>query len=178
MGPIYDADSFTDIELSEQSQELLTQNSKSGETLVRLNRSLLADAYPYELTSLVKKHTAEDSKGIEKCRENLRQIQLAREKYSDDTNKDPQWLSELAPEYLEKKNAPLSCGCNKRQTRSFNRRCGGSDATVQLPLRISSFSEIDPRNYIGKPRGYVTHRWNDPQWDYTGCPIYIFSPVL
>ena len=103
VGTLYDADSFTDIELSEQSQELLTQNSKSGETLVRLNRSLLADAYPYELTSLVKKRTAEDSKGIEKCRENLRQIQLAREKYSDDTNKDPQWLSELAPEYLEKK---------------------------------------------------------------------------
>ena len=103
VGPLYDAESFTDIELSEQSQEFLAQNPKSGETLVCLNRSLLGDAYPYELTSLTEKHTAEDSKGIEKCRENLRQIQLAREKYSDGTNKDPQWLSELASEYLEKK---------------------------------------------------------------------------
>ena len=101
--PLYDTDSFTDIELSEPTKELLTQNPKTGETLVRLNRLLLADAYPYELTSLTEKHTAEDSKRIEKCKENLRQIQLAREKYSDDTNKDPQWLSELAPEYLEKK---------------------------------------------------------------------------
>ena len=102
-GPLYDADNFTDIELSEPTEELLTQNPKSGETLVRLNRALLADAYPYELTSLTEERTPEDSKGIEKCRENLRQVQLAREKYSDDTNKDPQWLSELAPEYLEKK---------------------------------------------------------------------------
>ena len=103
VGPLYDAESFTDIELSEPTEELLTQDPKSGETLVRLNRSLLADAYPYELTSLTEEHTAEDFKGIKKCRENLRQIQLAREKYSDDTNKDPQWLSELVPEYLEKK---------------------------------------------------------------------------
>jgi len=102
-GPLYDTQSFTDIELSEQTQELLARNPQSGEDLIRLNRSLLADAYPYELTSLAEKHTAEDSKSIEKCRENLRQIQQAREKYSDDINNDPQWLSELSPEYLEKK---------------------------------------------------------------------------
>ena len=103
VGPLYDADGFTDIELSEPTKELLTQNPKSGETLVRLNRRLLADAYPYELTSLTEKHTAEDSKGIEKCRENLRRIQQAVEKYRNATNKDPQWLSELSPEYLDKK---------------------------------------------------------------------------
>lgn len=102
-GPLYDAQSFNDIKLSERTEELLTQDPKSGEALVRLNRSLLADAYPYELASPSEKHTAEDSKGIEKCRENLRQIQLALEKYRNDTNQDPQWLSELSPEYLEKK---------------------------------------------------------------------------
>ena len=100
VGPLYDAESFADIELSEQSQEFLAQNPKSGETLIRLNRLLLADAYPYELTE---KHTAEDSKGIEKCRENLRRIQQAVEKYRNATNNDPQWLSELSPEYLDKK---------------------------------------------------------------------------
>ncbi len=103
VGPLYDADSFTDIELSEPTKELLTQNPKSGETLIRLNRRLLADAYPYELTSLTEKHTAEDSKGIEKCKENLRRIQQAVEKYRNATNNDPQWLSELVPEYLDKK---------------------------------------------------------------------------
>ena len=103
VGPLYDAESFADIELSEQSQEFLAQNPKSGETLVRLNRLLLADAYPYELTSLTEKHTAEGSKGIEKCRENLRRIQQAVEKYRNATNNDPQWLSELSPEYLDKK---------------------------------------------------------------------------
>lgn len=104
VGPLYDTDSFTDIELSEPTKELLTQNPKSGETLVRLNRRLLADAYPYELTSLTEKHTAEDSKGIEKCKENLRRIQQAVEKYRNATNNDPQWLSELVPEYLDKKH--------------------------------------------------------------------------
>lgn len=102
-GPLYDAQSFTDIELSEQTQELLARNPQSGEDLIRLNRSLLADAYPYELASLAEKQISEDSKGIEKCRENLRQIQLAREKYRNETNRDPQWLSKLVPEYLDKK---------------------------------------------------------------------------
>ncbi len=103
VGPLYDADSFTDIELSEPTKKLLTQNPKSGETLIRLNRRLLADAYPYELTSLTEKQTAEDSKGIEKCKGNLRRIQQAVEKYRNATNNDPQWLSELVPEYLDKK---------------------------------------------------------------------------
>ena len=103
VGPLYDAESFANIELAERTEELLTQNPKSGETLVRLNRSLLADAYPYELAASSEKYTAEDAKAIEKCRENLRQIQSAREKYSDNIDNDPQWLSELSPEYLDEK---------------------------------------------------------------------------
>ena len=101
-GSLYNALSFVDIELSEQSQLLLRQNPKSGEALVRLNRLLLSDAYPYEFASPGEKQT-ENPEGIEKCRENLRRIQQAVEKYRDDTNNDPQWLSELSPEYLDKK---------------------------------------------------------------------------
>ena len=102
-GPLYDAQVFADIELSEQTQALIAQNPKSGEALVRLNRSLLADAYPYELASLSGEKRVED-KGLEACRTNLRLIKLALEKYriaNADTN--PQWLSELSPEYLDKK---------------------------------------------------------------------------
>ena len=101
-GPLYDADSFTDIELSERTEELLTQNPKSGEALVRLNCSLLADAYPYELASSSEKQTAEDAKGIEKCRENLKQIQLALENHRAEADGEPRWLSELSPQYLKK----------------------------------------------------------------------------
>ncbi|RKU31875.1 hypothetical protein C6499_03915 [Candidatus Poribacteria bacterium] len=100
-GPLYDAESFADIELSEQTEELLAQSPESGEALVRLNRLLLSDAYPHEVASPTEKQT-ENPEGIEKCRENLRRIQQAREKYRDETNRDPQWLSELAPEYLDK----------------------------------------------------------------------------
>ncbi len=99
-GSLYDALSFVDIELSEQSQLLLRQNPESGEALVRLNRFLLADAYPHELASPEEKHTSEDSKEIEKCRENLRQINLARKNYRADTNEDVEWLSRLSPKYL------------------------------------------------------------------------------
>ena len=102
-GPLYDAESFTKIKLSEQTDELLAQNPQSGEALVRLNRLLLSDAYPHEVASPTEKQTPENPKGIEKCRENLRRIQLAREKYRDETNNDPQWLSELSPEYLDQK---------------------------------------------------------------------------
>jgi hypothetical protein len=102
-GPLYDAQVFADIKLSEQTQALIAQNPESGEALVRLNRSLLSDAYPHELASLSVENRVED-KGLERCRENLRQIKLALEKYRI-ANADtyPQWLSELSPEYLEKK---------------------------------------------------------------------------
>ena len=103
-GPLYDAQLFADIELSEQTQALTAQNPQSGEALVRLNRSLLADAYPYELASLSEEHIAKDSKSIETCRENLRQIKRALEDYrAANADAYPQWLSELSPEYLEKK---------------------------------------------------------------------------
>ena len=100
---VYDAGSFAEIELSEQTDGLLAQNPQSGEALVRLNRVLLSDAYPHEIASPTEKQT-ENSEGVEKCRENLRRIQQAREKYRDETNRDPQWLSELAPKYLDKKH--------------------------------------------------------------------------
>ena len=103
-GTLYDAQVFADIELSEQTQALIAENPKSGEALVRLNRWLLADAYPYELASLSAQQDSEDSKGIAACRGNLRLIKLALEKYrAANAGTDPQWLSELSPEYLDKK---------------------------------------------------------------------------
>ena len=101
---LYDAQRFADIELSEQTQALLTQNPKGGEALVRLNRCLLADAYPYELASLSEDQIAKDIKGIETCRENLRQIKRALDDYrAANADAYPQWLSDLSPQYLEKK---------------------------------------------------------------------------
>ncbi len=102
-GSLYDAQVFADIELSEGTQALIAQNPKDGEALVRLNRSLLAAAYPYELAALSAQQDSEDSRGIETCRENLRQIKLARDNYrASNADIDPQWLSELSPQYLEK----------------------------------------------------------------------------
>lgn len=101
--PLYDTQHLAKIELSEQTQELLERNPQSGEDLIRLNRSLLADAYPYELASLLKKENPGNSKGIERCRENLRQIKLALENHRADADGEPQWLSELSPQYLPKK---------------------------------------------------------------------------
>ena len=101
---LYDAQLFSDIELREQTHALIAENPQSGEALVRLNRFLLSDAYPYELTSLSGQQNSEHSKGIETCRENLRRIKMARENYwTSNENKDPQWLSELSPEYLDEK---------------------------------------------------------------------------
>ena len=102
-GPLYDAQLFAGIELSEETQALIAQNPKGGEALVRLNRSLLSDAYPHELASLSAEKRVED-KGLERCRENLRLIKLALEKYRiANADADPQWLSELSSEYLDKK---------------------------------------------------------------------------
>ena len=101
---LYDAQIFADIELSEGAQALIAQNPQNGETLVRLNRMLLSDAYPHELASLSEQETLKPLKGIEACRENLRHIKLALEKYRiANADTDPQWLSDLSPEYLEKK---------------------------------------------------------------------------
>lgn len=104
VGSLYNVHNFADVELSEQTRELVAQNPQSGEALVRLNRFLLSDAYPYELASLSERQASKTLKGIAACRENLRQIKLAREKYRmSNADTDPQWLSELSPEYLEKK---------------------------------------------------------------------------
>ncbi len=102
VGPLYDAESFADIRLSEGTQEFLAQNPESGDSLIHLNRLLLTDAYPYELTSPIKQQNSNDAKEIEKCRENLRQIQLALENHRAEIDAEPQWLSELSPEYLKK----------------------------------------------------------------------------
>ena len=100
---LYEAQHLANIELSEQTQALLARNPQSGADLTRLNRFLLADVYPYELASTSKKQNPDDSIGIEKCRENLRQIKLALENYRAEVGGEPQWLSELSPQYLEKK---------------------------------------------------------------------------
>ncbi len=103
VAPLYEAQHLANIELSEQTQELLAQNPQGGEALVRLNRLLLADVYPYELASPSEKQNTNDPTGIERCRENLRQIKLALENYRAEADGEPQWLSELAPQYLEEK---------------------------------------------------------------------------
>ena len=101
--PLYDAQLFMGVELSKQTEVLLAQKPQNGEKLVYLNRFLLAGAYLHEFASPSEKQIPDDSKLIETCRENLRRIQRAREAYFNDVNTNPQWLSELCPQYLEKK---------------------------------------------------------------------------
>ena len=103
-GSLYDVQRFANIELSEQTQMLIAENPKSGEALIRLNRCLLSDAYPHELASLSAQQSSEASKGIETCRDNLRQIKRARDDYrAANADADPQWLSDLSPQYLDEK---------------------------------------------------------------------------
>ena len=100
---LYDAQHLANIELSEQTQDLLARNPQSGGDLIRLNRLLLADLYPYELASPSEKQNPDDSKEIQTCRENLREIQIALENHRTDTDRNPHWLSELPPQYMEQK---------------------------------------------------------------------------
>ena len=101
---LYDAQRFANIELSEQTQALIAENPQGGEALVRLNRCLLADVYPYELASLSEQQSSETSTGLETCRENLRQIKRALDEYrAANADADPQWLSDLSPKYLDAK---------------------------------------------------------------------------
>ena len=101
---LYDGQLFADIELSEETQGLIAQNPQDGDALVRLNRLLLADAYPYELAALSEEQTDRDSKSIETCRENLRKVKMARDTYrASNADTDPQWLSELSQPYLDEK---------------------------------------------------------------------------
>ena len=101
--PLYDTQHLANIELSEQTREFLARNRQSDEDLIRLNRFLLADVYPYELVSPSEKQNPDDSTGIERCRENLRRIKLALENHRADVDGDPQWLSGLSPQYLAEK---------------------------------------------------------------------------
>lgn len=100
---LYDAQHLANIELNEQTQELLAQNPENGEALIRLNRFLLADLYPYELASPAENQVPDGSREIQTCRENLRQIKLALENHRAEVGAEPQWLSELSPQYLERK---------------------------------------------------------------------------
>ncbi len=127
-GSLYDDQHFASIPLSEQTQKLLAQNPENGEDLIRLNRFLLADAYPQELVSPAEKQSSEDSKGIETCRENLRQIKLALENYRAKAGIEPQWLSELSPEHLEKK--VLLCPADATQGKPGVLTEGAEDPTL------------------------------------------------
>lgn len=153
MDSLYDAQRFTDIELSEQTQTLLTQNPKSGEALVRLNRCLLADAYPYELASLSEDQIAKDIKGIETCRENLRQIKRALDDYrAANADAYPQWLSDLSPQYLEKK--ALLCPADPTAGVPGVLTEGASDPTLPCSyLYEVRPSERDDQQMLWTPEG-------------------------
>ena len=149
VGPLYDAQVFADIELSEQTQALIAQNPKGGEALVRLNRWLLADVYPYELASLSAQQDSEDSKGIETCRENLRLIKLALDNYrAANAGADPQWLSELVPEYLEEK--VLLCPADATAGVPGVLTEGGADPTLPCSYlyELRPSEKTDPVNLL------------------------------
>ena len=156
MGSLYDVQRFADIERSEQTQALLTQNPQGGEALIRLNRSLLADAYPYELASLSEEQTDRDFKGIETCRENLRQIKRALEDYRAATaGADPQWLSELSPEYLEK--GMLLCPADATAGEPGVLTEGASDPTLPCSyLYEIRPSEKDTQQMLSTQEGGMT----------------------
>ena len=127
-GSLYDDQHFASIPLSEQTQKLLAQTQQSDEDLIRLNRFLLADAYPYEIALPLEKQTPDDSKGIETCRGNLRQIKLALEKYRAKAGTEPQWLSELSPEHFGEK--VLLCPADATQGKPGVLTEGAEDPTL------------------------------------------------
>lgn len=141
---LYDAQHLANIDLSEQTQDLFAQNPQSGEALIRLNRHLLSNAYPHELASLSEKQNADDLKGIETCRANLRRIQQALEKYRDGSDNNPQWLSELSPQYLEKN--VLLCPADPTAGVPGVLTEGASDPT----LPCSYLYEFRPEQKIGQ----------------------------
>ncbi len=156
MGFLYDAQRFADIELSEQTQALIAENPQSGEALVRLNRSLLADIYPYELASLSAQQNSEESKGIETCRENLRQIKRSLEDYrASNAGANPQWLSELSPQYLEK--GVLLCPADATAGAPGVLTEGASDPTLPCSyLYEIRSSEKDTPQMLWKQEGDMT----------------------
>ena len=145
LGPLYDAQIFADVKLSEGAQALIAQNPQSGETLVHLNRMLLSDAYPHELASLSEPQTLTPLKSIEVCRENLRHINLALQKYRiANADTDPQWLSDLSPEYLAKKM--LLCPVDATAGTPGVLTDGASDPT----LPCSYLYELRPSEKMGQ----------------------------
>ena len=156
MGSLYDAQRFADIKLSEQTQALIAENPQSEEALMRLNRSLLADVYPYELASLSAQQNSEESKGIETCRENLRQIKRALEDYRAATaGADPQWLSELCPQYLEK--GVLLCPADATAGEPGVLTEGASDPTLPCSyLYEIRPSEKDTQQMLSTQEGGMT----------------------
>ncbi len=141
---LYDAQHLANIDLSEQTQELLAQNPQSGGDLIRLNRFLLADLYPYELASPSEKQALDGSKEIQTCRENLRQIQRALENHRADADGTPQWLSELSPQYLKEK--VLRCPADPTAGDPGVLTEGASDPT----LPCSYLYEFRPDQKIGQ----------------------------
>ena len=156
MGALYDPQRFADIELSEQTQALIAENPQGGEALMRLNRSLLADVYPYELASLSAQQNSEESKGIETCRGNLRQIKRALEDYRAATaGADPQWLSELCPQYLEK--GVLLCPADATAGEPGVLTEGASDPTLPCSyLYEIRPSEKDTQQMLSTQEGGMT----------------------
>ena len=99
-GPVlYEAQQLANIDLSDQTQELL----QSREATIRLNRLLLSDVYLHELAPPLERPSPPAAKGIESCRAQLREIQFALENYRAEVDGNPPWLSDLSPKYLAKK---------------------------------------------------------------------------
>lgn len=141
---LYDAQHLANIKLGEQTQELLAQNPQSGEALVRLNRFVLADVYPYELASPAEKQVPDGFREIQTCQENLREIQIALENHRAEVGAEPQWLSELSPQYLKK--TVLLCPADPTAGVSGVLTEGASDPT----LPCSYLYEFRPEQKIGQ----------------------------
>ena len=150
---LYDAQLFANIELNEQTQVLIALNPQSGEELVRLNRFLLVDAYPHELAPLSEQQPLTPLKGIEACRENLKQIKIARENYrTSNVGTEPQWLSELSPQYLDQKT--LLCPADATVGIPGVLTKGASDPTLPCSyLYEIRHSEKDSQQMLWTPEG-------------------------
>ena len=150
---LYDAQLFANIELNEQTQVLIALNPQSGEELVRLNRFLLVDAYPHELAPLSEQQPLTPLKGIEACRENLKQIKIARENYrTSNVDTEPQWLSELSPQYLDQKT--LLCPADATAGTPGVLTKGASDPTLPCSyLYEIRHSEKDSQQMLWTPEG-------------------------
>ena len=101
-------------------------------------------------------NNSEESKGIETCRENLRQIKRALEDYRAATaDADPQWLSELCPQYLEK--GVLLCPADATAGEPGVLTEGASDPTLPCSyLYEIRPSEKDTQQMLSTQEGGMT----------------------